>query len=49
MIEGALITCGIMVSYWIDLGFSFASGSIAWRFPLAFQIVFCVFILALIW
>ncbi|KAK8100008.1 hypothetical protein PG999_010382 [Apiospora kogelbergensis] len=49
MIEGALITCGIMISYWIDLGFSFLDGSIAWRFPLAFQLVFCIFILALIW
>lgn len=49
MIEGALITCGIMVSYWIDLGFSFAPGSIAWRFPLALQVVFCVFILSFIW
>ncbi|KAK8001505.1 general substrate transporter [Apiospora marii] len=49
MIEGALITCGIMISYWIDLGFSFVPGSVAWRFPLAFQIVFCLFILATIW
>lgn len=48
MIEGALITCGIMISYWIDLGLSFANSSVAWRFPLAFQIVFCVFILAFI-
>ncbi|KAI1370868.1 general substrate transporter [Hypoxylon crocopeplum] len=49
MIEGALITCGIMVSYWIDLGFSFIDSSVAWRFPLAFQIAFCIFILAFIW
>lgn len=49
MIEGALISGGIMISYWIDLGFSFADGSVAWRFPLAFQIVFCIFILSLIW
>ncbi|KAI0009565.1 sugar transporter family protein [Xylariaceae sp. FL0662B] len=49
MIEGALITCGIMVSYWIDLGFSFIDSSVAWRFPLAFQIVFCLFILCFIW
>ena len=48
MIEGALITCGIMVSYWVDLGLSFAPGSVAWRFPLAFQLVFCFFILACI-
>ncbi|KAI1098407.1 general substrate transporter [Jackrogersella minutella] len=50
MIEGALITCGIMISYWIDLGFSFVeNSSVAWRFPLAFQIVFCLFILSLVW
>ncbi|KAK2608184.1 hypothetical protein N8I77_006808 [Diaporthe amygdali] len=48
MIEGALITGGIMISYWVDLGLSFAPGSVAWRFPLAFQIVFCLFILAFI-
>ncbi|KAK0629572.1 general substrate transporter [Bombardia bombarda] len=48
MIEGALITCGIMISYWIDLGLSFAPGSVAWRFPLAFQLVFCIAILIFI-
>ena len=49
MIEGALITCGIMISYWIDLGFSFIDSSASWRTPLAFQIVFCIFILAFVW
>ncbi|KAI1329014.1 general substrate transporter [Xylariaceae sp. FL0255] len=49
MIEGALITGGITLSYWIDLGFSFAPGSVAWRFPIAFQIAFCLFILAFVW
>ncbi|KAF6789367.1 sugar transporter stl1 [Colletotrichum musicola] len=49
MIEGALISCGIMISYWIDLGMSFAPGSVAWRFPLALQIAFCLFILAFVW
>ncbi|KAL1842139.1 hypothetical protein VTK73DRAFT_3196 [Phialemonium thermophilum] len=48
MIEGALITGGIMISYWVDLGLSFAPGSVSWRFPLAFQIVFCIFILCFI-
>lgn len=48
MIEGALITCGITISYWIDLGFSFAPGSVAWRFPLAFQVFFCIIILIFI-
>ncbi|KAM0330760.1 hypothetical protein ACHAQA_003714 [Verticillium albo-atrum] len=49
MFEGSLITAGIMISYWIDLGFSFAPGSVAWRFPLAFQIFFCLLILATVW
>lgn len=48
MVEGALITGGIMISYWVDLGLSFAPGSVAWRFPLAFQIVFCIFILCFV-
>lgn len=37
-----------MLSYWIDFGFSFAPGSVAWRFPIAFQIVLCLFILTFI-
>ncbi|KAK3717853.1 hypothetical protein LTR37_005625 [Vermiconidia calcicola] len=49
MIEGSLIVFGVMLSYWIDLGFSFLEpSSIAWRFPIAFQIVLCLFILATI-
>ncbi|KAH9828424.1 Sugar transporter STL1 [Teratosphaeria destructans] len=48
MIEGAMITGGIMLSYWIDLGLSFAGGSVAWRFPIAFQIVFALVILVFI-
>ena len=48
MIEGALITGGIMISYWVDYGMSYTATSVAWRFPLAFQIVFCFPILALV-
>ena len=49
MIEGSLIVFGVMLSYWIDLGFSFLEPStISWRFPIAFQIVLALFILALI-
>lgn len=49
MIEGALITGGICISYWLDLAFSFLEPStISWRFPIAFQIVFALIILALI-
>ncbi|KAJ5998163.1 hypothetical protein N7522_009823 [Penicillium canescens] len=45
MIEGMLITAGITLSYWINYGFSFIGESeVAWRFPLAFQILFAVVI-----
>ncbi|CAL8577419.1 hypothetical protein XPA_003248 [Xanthoria parietina] len=46
MVEGALITGGICFSYWLDFGFSFADpNSIAWRFPIGFQIFFALVIL----
>ena len=49
MIEGALITGGIMIAYWMDFGFYFLDpNEISWRFPLAFQIVFCIIILAFV-
>ncbi|RDW93387.1 sugar porter family MFS transporter [Aspergillus mulundensis] len=49
MIEGAMITCGITISYWIDYGLLFADPSeVAWRFPLAFQIFFALIILAFV-
>lgn len=41
MVAGALITGGITISYWLDLGLYFVSdSSVSWRFPLAFQIAF---------
>lgn len=36
---------GLMLAYWINYGFYFHSGSVQWRFPLAFQCVFAVYIL----
>ncbi|CEN59862.1 Putative MFS monosaccharide transporter [Aspergillus calidoustus] len=49
MIEGAMITCGITISYWIDYGLLFTDPSeVAWRFPLAFQIFFALIILAFV-
>ena len=43
--QGSLIVFGVMLSYWIDLGFSFLEPStISWRFPIAFQIAFALFI-----
>lgn len=40
MVEGALITFGIMISYWIDFAFYWLTGSSAqWRVPISFQII----------
>ncbi|KAI9806713.1 MAG: hypothetical protein M1825_006170 [Sarcosagium campestre] len=49
MIEGALITGGICLSYWLDFGFSFLEpNEISWRFPIAFQIVFALVIVTFV-
>ncbi|KAJ3810638.1 general substrate transporter [Lentinula aff. lateritia] len=43
MIEGSLITLGIMISYWIDFALFWASGSSSqWRVPIALQILFAL-------
>lgn len=44
-----MITGGVCFSYWLDFGFYFLDpSSIAWRFPLAFQIFFALLVLLLI-
>ncbi|ESZ96873.1 sugar transporter STL1 [Sclerotinia borealis F-4128] len=49
MIEGTMITGGIALSYWLDFAFSFLEPStVAWRFPIAFQIVPALLLLAFI-
>ncbi|KAG7087306.1 hypothetical protein E1B28_013284 [Marasmius oreades] len=49
MVEGALITFGIMISYWIDFGcFWIQESSAQWRVPVALQIVFAVIMIAMI-
>ncbi|KNZ43976.1 uncharacterized protein VP01_965g6 [Puccinia sorghi] len=46
MLEGCLITGGIMFSYWVDLAFYFTNQSSAsWRMPIALQIVFALIIM----
>jgi hypothetical protein len=38
-----------MISYWIDLGFSFLEPStVAWRFPIAFQILLALIIVIVV-
>ncbi|KAG4035133.1 hypothetical protein MFRU_002g04780 [Monilinia fructicola] len=47
IIQMANCITGFSISNWLTLGFSFAKGSVAWRFPLAFQIFFTAVIWAL--
>ncbi|CAH7683110.1 general substrate transporter [Phakopsora pachyrhizi] len=46
MLEGSLITAGIMISYWIDFAFYFVKGSSSWRLPIALQACFAVAIMS---
>ncbi|KAF9265000.1 general substrate transporter [Marasmius fiardii PR-910] len=49
MIGGALITFGVMISYWIDFACFWASDTSAqWRLPIALQIVFAVIMIVVI-
>ncbi|KAK9369482.1 general substrate transporter [Lipomyces kononenkoae] len=46
-VELSTLILGIAIAYWIDYGFAYLSGSIAWRFPLGFQLVFIIILLLL--
>ncbi|KAF9447054.1 general substrate transporter [Macrolepiota fuliginosa MF-IS2] len=37
---------GFSLSNWMTYGFSFVSGSLAWRFPIAFQLVFSIILIS---
>ncbi|KAL2818843.1 hypothetical protein BJX63DRAFT_419002 [Aspergillus granulosus] len=39
---------GISAAYWFDYGMSFTPGSIAWRLPIAFQVVFIIVVTILV-
>lgn len=42
------IGIGIVSSYWIDYGFSYTSGAVAWRTPIAIQLIFAVIVTVVI-
>lgn len=42
VLEGVFVSAGLALSQFINLGLYFASGSVSWRFPIAFPIVFAV-------
>ncbi|OAK96880.1 putative Myo-inositol transporter 1 [Phaeosphaeriaceae sp. SRC1lsM3a] len=46
--EPLFVGVGIEIAYWFDYGMSFTSGSIAWRLPIACQIVFAVAVIILV-
>ena len=46
--EVMFIGIGIVLSYWLDFGMSFAKGPVSWRFPIAFQLVFAIIVITLI-
>ncbi|KAJ5641352.1 hypothetical protein N7490_005352 [Penicillium lividum] len=47
--DGIFIGAGITISLWIDFGLYFVTGSsVSWRFPLAFQIVLSLIVMAFV-
>ncbi|KAF7133855.1 hypothetical protein CNMCM5793_005267 [Aspergillus hiratsukae] len=38
----AIVSGGILIAYWLDYGMLYATGQVVWRFPVAFQAVFCI-------
>jgi hypothetical protein len=44
--EMSMNIVGYSLSNWVNYGMSFVGGSIAWRFPLALQLVFCFILFA---
>ncbi|CRK43607.1 hypothetical protein BN1723_016227 [Verticillium longisporum] len=45
LISGALISGGIMISYWVVYGFYFLEGQVRWRFPVMFQSFFTILVM----
>ena len=43
-LEGSVIAVGTLVAYWLDFGLSYVDSSVQWRFPVAFQIFFAMWI-----
>ncbi|KAJ5183810.1 hexose carrier protein [Penicillium capsulatum] len=39
---------GLILANWLDYGLAFYPGSVQWRFPCAFQVVFCILVFVLI-
>ncbi|KAJ9627867.1 hypothetical protein H2203_003085 [Taxawa tesnikishii (nom. ined.)] len=46
--EPLFVGVGIVIAYWFDYGISHASGSIAWRLPIACQVIFAFVVIFLV-
>lgn len=46
--EPLFVGVGIVIAYWFDYGMSFVPGSIAWRLPIACQVVFAGVVIVLV-
>ncbi|BCS23438.1 sugar porter family MFS transporter [Aspergillus puulaauensis] len=43
-LQGTVTILGVVIAYWMDYGTSFTESSFQWRFPLAFQAIFAIFL-----
>lgn len=41
-----MIAVGTVIAYWLDFGFSYVDNSSQWRFPISFQVVFAILLIA---
>ncbi|KAL1641340.1 hypothetical protein SLS61_010146 [Didymella pomorum] len=46
--EVLFVGVGIVFAYWFDFGLSFVGGALAWRLPIAFQMVFAIVVILLV-
>ncbi|KAI9929516.1 hypothetical protein ASPWEDRAFT_110586 [Aspergillus wentii DTO 134E9] len=44
-LQGTMTILGLCIATWLDYGTSFTESSFQWRFPLAFQAVFAIFLI----
>lgn len=44
--EASTVAVGTVIAYWLDFGLSYVDSSVLWRFPMAFQIVFALVLIA---
>jgi sugar porter (SP) family MFS transporter len=48
LLEGWFGIGGIVLAAWLDFGMYYAKSSVNWRFPIAFQLVFVLFVVSMI-